>query len=281
MHKNQNNQTMKKIVLFLMGVGCIGLTAMAQLSIAEPTSSVIRTGNRAEAGDFGLYMGAQTSIFRKMFDRSFDLSGTLPLINLKYMQSDEIELRFGIELYRSSHRLKGSGRDSIGNRQRNFSDNIKEVEARHFFYPGIAYHFSSSNLLDVYVGAELPFGWDKYSFTDEWTNNLTNPVFNNSGFLSMQRTSWHLGLGAFIGLQAYVANLPIAIGFEYGIAAMYDFNLKTRYELRSPNNRPVVSYTPDDDFFKYDIFGGYDKLNARKSIIGSQLRFTVTYFFTN
>ena len=49
---------MKKLTFVLAALLAVS-TAFAQISTGEPNSSVIpRTGNRPQAGDFGLYLGA-------------------------------------------------------------------------------------------------------------------------------------------------------------------------------------------------------------------------------
>ena len=259
----------KSLLLLLFAAAGLSLTATAQLSTGNITSNTIRTGNRAQEGDFGLYLGATTNIFKGLSDGSMDMSGTLPLVNLKYMSSDNLELRCGLEIYRASKRLKGSGKDGGSS----FDFKYKEVTTNDFIYPGVAYHFSKKNLLDVYVGAELPLGYDKNKlFTDDTYSG-------DSGHDNRVSTVYHVGLGGFFGLQAYVANLPIAIGLEYGISGMADLGMKTKYDQQSPGNKAVVSYSPDPSF--NSPYADYDNLSARQGLIGSQLRVTITYFFKN
>jgi len=243
---------------------------MAQLSTGSTTSEVFRTGNRAQMGDFGLYLGMQTSIFKDLFDGSVDLLGTLPLLNLKYMMDDKIELRVGLDLYRSSKSLNGTWEDG-GN---DYGAKSKIATARNFIYPGVAYHFSSDNLLDVYIGAELPIGWNR-------DKTVSEASFGSDKAYSIKtKTSFHAGIGAFVGLQAYIANLPIAVGVEYGVAFMSDWNLKYKNETKLPGQKATISYTPDHETFP-GVNTYFDSLNARQSILGSQIRLTITYFFTN
>lgn len=90
------------------------------------------------------------------FDKDVKFSA-LPLLNFKYMVTDQFEARLGLELYKSSQRLNGDMQSSnmsgdpitLPYKTINSSSNA-------FFYPGFAYHFSSKNILDIYVGAEIP-----------------------------------------------------------------------------------------------------------------------------
>lgn len=184
---------MKK--LFLLLALCLGASSVnAQISTGETSAKVIRTGNRAKAGNFGIYVGATSDIFKNIGDGDMEFSA-LPLINLKYMGTDQVEYRLGLEWWKKTE----SNEDE--------DNETSDSESSFMFYPGVAYHFSPRNLLDVYVGGELPVGFGSvgYEYGD---NDESASVFK-------------VGLGAFIGLQAYIANLPLAIGLEYGVSTLY------------------------------------------------------------
>lgn len=226
-------------------------TANAQITTGENTAKVIRTGNRAQKGNFGVYLGATTDMFKSITDKDISIKA-LPLINLKYMLTDKTELRLGFEIWE---------KDSIASKP-DHTDN-KATESSFMFYPGIAYHFSNKNLLDVYVGGELPFGFGsnkksdfapKASLIDDagYTYNSNEKFFN-------------VGVGAFIGLQAYLGNLPVAIGCEYGVnllyAHCYNGTLdKDGYQIAKNS---VYGYSNGDSRFK----------------IGHQVRLTLSYYF--
>lgn len=259
-----------KLILFLALAVSLGTTvSYAQITTGKPSSKVIRTGNRAQAGDFGLYVGATSNMFKDMFDKDVKLEA-LPLINFKYMTSNQFETRIGIEIYKSSERLKGdmliAGEE--GDKTTALSDKYAKSQA--MIYPGIAYHFSKRNLLDVYVGAELPLGWSsdrRLSEGDDMSNSVT-------------KSSFVIGLGAFIGLQAYIANLPLAIGVEYGLSSRFDAGLKYKYESTAEGETQTY-YAPDLSAFKNLQTNAerFDKLKAKKGEIGSQFRLTLTYYF--
>lgn len=225
---------MRKISLFLLML-CAGLLGHAQITTGESSSRVIRTGNRAEAGDFGLYLGGTTTIF-KNFDNleNFDF---LPLINVKYMFTDQVEGRVGIEWWKEKTTTDYDG------------DEAMNSESSMLFYPGIAYHFSKSNLLDVYVGAELPFGWGANKSEIDGGDESKTSFFR-------------FGVGAFIGLQAYVANLPVALGVEYGLSTLYN-GVSDGY--LSEDGMTIGSSREDVDNSKWNL--------------GHQARVTLTYFF--
>ena len=250
---------MKTKVLFLAFLIALGsaVSAHAQLTTGVSTSKVIRTGNRAEAGDYGIYAGATLSLG--------DDIAPLPIINFKYMSTDNFEMRIGLEASRVKEKLIGDVREGENT---TVKDDHKYGQSGLMVYPGIAYHFSNLNILDVYIGAELPLGWDsstKLSTGAEYTSKIT-------------KRSLVLGLGAFIGLQAYIADLPIALGVEYGLSSRLDAGLKYKSEYTT-NNKTTVSYSATNDFKHINSSNNYDNLKARKGEIGSQIRLTLSYYF--
>lgn len=222
---------MRKVIL-LMAL-CLGFTAAnAQISTGRNSSKVIRTGNRAQAGDFGLYVGATTDMFKKLTKDNIHLEA-LPLINFKYMSTNNLEWRVGLEWWRSSESTETEARDN------------KVVEKNYMFYPGLAYHVNNQNLLDVYFGAELPFGFGG--------NSLEAGDYDESA------SEFKIGLGGFVGLQAYIANLPLALGVEYGISALNH----SVSDGRATNDGLTIQKDVDSNKFK----------------LGQQVRITLSYYF--
>jgi hypothetical protein len=67
-------------------------------------------------------------------------------------------------------------------------------------------------------------------------------------------------LGAFVGLQAYVANLPLAVGVEYGISS-----------LKTISSNKYV--TDEEQEYKPE------RRKDNTWNVGHQARLTLTYFF--
>ena len=181
------------------------------------------------------------------------------------MTSDNFELRVGLEAYKLSEKISGTVDTDPG------INEIKEKygESTVMLYPGFAYHFSRLNILDVYIGAELPLGWDTNidkRIETEYTRNIT-------------KRSFVLGLGAFVGLQAYIADLPLALGVEYGISSRLDTGLKYKTEETRDNQTTITYTTNRNDLPNVYSNERYEKLQARKGEIGGQLRLTLSYYF--
>lgn len=60
--------------------------ALAQITEGEPSAKKVRTGNRPEAGNFGLYIGVGS----KFTESNISLT---PIINFKYMKTYKLEFR--------------------------------------------------------------------------------------------------------------------------------------------------------------------------------------------
>lgn len=266
----------------VVAVGGLSIPANAQITTGEPTSKVIRTGNRASAGDFGLYLGLTSTMVGDMFDGTVKLSA-LPLINLKYMMTDKAEWRLGLELYKTSSRNEGVISQTWEDNMYDLPLTSRNSSSNAMFYPGFAWHFSSKNILDVYVGAELPIGWDssteysEYGELDIFENPSLPNVLDVKKILSTNKVtkrSFVIGFGAFIGLQAYIADLPLALGLELGISSRFDTGLKYKHEITNTGSEDQIYYTTSLDS---DV--RYDKLKARTGEINGEVRLTLTYYF--
>lgn len=228
----------------------------AQITEGEPRADVLPTGNRLEKGIWGVYVGAGATFDKR--DDEFD-NGKLrvsPIVNVKYMFTDKLEGRLGLEFGKNKTRVGYQTKEDGGD------DCLeKSVLSHNYFNPGVAYHFSNKNLLDVYVGAELPFGWERKMSKDEAGDYLIKTNDNQ----------FNIGAGAFIGLQAFIGRLPLSIGLEYGIQTMFTAgagNTKTY----------VKNGTVEQTTYDYHGDSGYH-MSARKGEILNQARLTLSYYF--
>ncbi|MDE6451671.1 MAG: hypothetical protein K2L23_05180, partial [Odoribacter sp.] len=143
-----------KTKLFLTVVCmCASYTfGFAQLSTGKNSASVIKTGNRPQAGDYGIFIGPSYSEIKDMCDNNVEFRG-FPLVNFKYYSSDHVEWRLGLQFSRTREKLKG---DILNDDYKNIGTvKNKDTKSYNRITPGIAYHFSPRNLLDVYVGGTL------------------------------------------------------------------------------------------------------------------------------
>lgn len=265
----------------------VGL-AQAQLSQGQTYSTKIVTGNRPGAGDWGLYFGPSYSEIMDLIETSgsqTEKAFGLPLINLKYYAGDRAEIRMGIQYNGHSETTNGTYLGEYGEEygNRELFDNSKFAERRFRVSPGFAYHFSPKNVLDVYVGATIPIGLDNMRQIDEsnYYLEVLNPNTEELNLKEYERrdnykyNSFVIGVGAFIGLQAFVADLPLSLGFEYGLTGMLRTNDKVFHEATNDEGETQAYYTTGLDGFHYD------ELTNKSQYMGSDLRFTITYYFNN
>lgn len=250
------------MILILIGSAPV----MAQLSEGEPYSRTIRTGNRPGAGDWGLFIGPSFSEIGQMFDYEITWRG-LPLVNVKYYTDDNFELRCGIQACNLTYNTEGHYYYDYDGTLQQYYVNNKDSEYLFRLTPGIARHFSPTNVLDVYVGASLPFGVNGVKYINE---------INGQGNGSLERNSFEIGIGAYIGLQCFVADLPVAIGLEYGLSAVKFFGQKYKNTITDEDGNEQVYYTTEPD---YGWATQYSELKRTKGEAGADLRFTISYFF--
>lgn len=263
---NNKNSLMKIKSFILTVLLIIGGTSVAnaQLTTAEPTARVVRSGNRAQQGNFGIYLGATSNMLGKIGNKNLTSIAPLPLINFKYMSSNNFEWRIGLEAYHYSEHIDGKVED-VGLILEEYG------ESQVMLTPGFAHHFSRLNLLDVYIGMEFPIGWIA---NKTLSKNPPTLLVQNS------KSAFVIGAGAFIGVQAFIADLPLALGLEYGISARLDGGLKYK-SLVNNAGTVTIEYHRDPSAFKHvsmdETF--VDALSARKGEIFNQLRVTLSYYF--
>lgn len=262
---------MKKILALAFVAVCgTAVPTIAQITTGTPTARHIRTGNRAQKGDYGIYLGMSSNMFKGIADKNIKFENPLPLVNLKYMVTDHWEARVGLQFSKTKEKVTGdvitgtNGNDDGDWTTEDYS--WKYVEADNLIKPGFAYHFSRHNLLDVYAGAELPIGWVRNTVKGE----------QDGEDWYQKKGSFQLGVGAFIGLQAYIGDLPLALGVEYGISAMSDLGCKYKFK----NGKQEYTTVDPEKLPHYEgVSDRFDGLKARRCEVGNQFSITLTYFF--
>ena len=255
---------MRKLSLLLVAMMAVS-TAFAQISTGEVNSSVIpRIGNRPQAGDFGLYLGAsvtQVIDFVKLNqDNDFTENAfwALPAINLKYYFTDNWEGRIGFQFA-----CQGTT-DKVTPEDADWLKTTKDVNYTRFL-PGFAYHFNTKNIVDVYLGAQMPIGF-----------NLIQEKSATVGYSIMNKNNqFVIGGGIFFGLQFFVADLPFAIGIETGYSGTALFTAGNRTIVNDEGEKTVTLHHPDLG----DI--NVDRSLYMKGRWGADAAITFTYYFHN
>jgi len=260
-----------KHFIILAIISLLGTTkAFSQLSQRENDSSLIKIGTRPQEGNFGLFLSTSYQEIEEMADNNVHITG-IPLINFKYYYTDNIVFGLGIRSYKSKEFLSGKlPEDEIG------TTNDISIENKHVFSPRAEYHFSESNIFDVYVGLAIPLGWEKnvYEYGEKYnlSGDYRNEKTTNSYF--------SYGYNVFSGVQIFIADLPMALGFELGIRGSGYGDMAYKHEENYSINGEEFSqtyYTKGNEDYK--TYTEYKELKYKEFELGSDFRITFNYFF--
>lgn len=260
---------MMKRKLFLLAIVSVAFSfsLSAQISKGDPTATTIKTGNRPGKGDFGVFFGGGLMIGQ---DEPF----ILPVMNFKYFVADKLELRAGIDLYRNFRRSKGKviTGSEFADPLMTYNSTTAYVDGFFHIVPGLAYHFSNLNILDVYVGAEIPLGVEHF-------RNVSKISGDNAPATPtpVSVETWNpfvIGANLLVGIQAFIGNLPLAIGLEYGIGAKAFLGDKVKYVTENnAGDKAVYFKTNAENTAKWA------KLSRNSGYVDHTVRLTVSYYF--
>jgi hypothetical protein len=263
---------MKKLqYVLLFTLALCSLDAYSQLSDRVNSPSTFKVGTRPVMGNYGLYFGLAYNELEYWFDHDISYNG-LPIVSFKYYRTDNNVWRIGFQTS-TTRKITSGDIDPAINGGTLVQAKLIDNTSRTTFYPGYEHHFTSSNIMDVYIGTLIPIGWDRSKYADEVT-------FSNKNFdkYSKTHTSLTYGLEAFVGVQAFVADLPLALGLDFGVAALGHLFDKYKYDASSK----VGALTTSQTYYTVDDTGAgvrYEKLNQRDFQLQGNVRITVTYFF--
>lgn len=246
---------MKKRILSIT-LALVTTCSFAQLSERENDATMVKLGARPQSGNlaltFGFNFGALLSndnnaADASLFTGNFFAQGDF--LTFKYYQSDDLAIRFALRLSKHSTKLKGEAMtDSTGYYDGTANSAVKEDltkvnEREYVFVPGIEKHFSTSNIFDVYMGADLYLGFGKEDSTFETTSN-------NGDYIKYKhkKSSTIIGIGGIIGFNVFIAHLPISVGLEYGLNLKWTLGgrYKVEQSMRSGNISDESKYQVDD-----------------------------------
>jgi len=272
-----------RIVLIILLLP-LPFVATAQLSDRVNNPTTLRVGTRPIQGNMGVYFGMSYNDIKDLLETEDDYEyAGIPLVSLKYYVTDRWVARLGFQTYKESEIIKGEVDPALSPRlytERNFTD----ITGRYLFSPGVEYHFTSTNLLDIYAGGLLPFGVRTEEFTDDYR-------YSTGEYQLYTRTkkTFAYGYEVFIGLQAFVADLPLAFGLDFGAAGlgyMKDKYKHANYVSVGGITSEQIYYTTEKDPANADPNkkGGtglvkYRDLTSQNFRLDGNVRFTISYFF--
>lgn len=230
---NEQLYCMKKVIIlsFLLAFG-FG-EAIAQLSTRENLAFDQPIGNRPQAGDAALVFTIPiVDLSENNGDDAGLYAGNLlssgDFLTFKYYDTDLKVWRAAIRLTADNSLTNGTQADSSDANPIVEDLSIQTLERRLIsrewtLAGGIEQHFTSKNIFDVYVGGEalIGLGKDRTYQLDEYFNGDTfesNAVTRTTVF----------GVQGLVGVNIFVAELPVSVGIEYGLSGKFVFGGKTK-----------------------------------------------------
>jgi len=292
---------MKKIKLITLSIFLISFSnwSFGQLSERVNSNSSFKLGTRPVEGNLGLFIGVNIQDFKDLENRwnlnskhsidSTKIQNVLPVISLRYYISDNNALRIGITTRRSNLKIVGSFNDPDQRPDKLTDLKFQKTKSDLYLNPGYEHHFLKSNLADVYFAATIPLGF----VTEKYTEYLSG----TSDYVSYvrSRVSLAYGMEAFFGIQAFIADLPLSIGFEVGTSALVTSGKKWKVDYKSvisgtstsetyytldlsTDDQNVISSSASSGISSV-IYSDYKDLKAKSASINGMARVTLCYYF--
>ncbi len=225
---------MKKGLLFVALVTVACGTASAQLTTRDNNATNVRLGARPVAGDAALcfnipIVGRSENDGNDAGLYNGNLFGAGDVLTFKYYNTDDVAYRAGIRLKADNIVTKGTAADSTAltpQFEGDVSENIKRTVSREYVLaPGIEKHFNATNIFDVYVGGDVLIGLGKDKTVDQEDYNN-----GDKSYTTRSTGTTIFGLGGVVGFNVFIAQLPVAVGLEYGLSGKWIFGGKTKVE---------------------------------------------------
>lgn len=227
--------------------------SFAQLTTRENDEVVVKLGARPQKGDMSLMFAydiipdsvKKANLYGGNFLRTGDL------LTFKYYLKDDLVFRGGLRLTHISNDTKGAFEDStyyfvnqINSPAGKSTMRNASLAREYIFVPGIEKHFSKNNFFDVYTGADLFLGFGR-------ERSINNIDFTNGDYsrIKTRMNTQIFGLGGLVGFNMFIAQLPLSIGLEYGVNALYIGGMKTRVNREDRITTGTLTETYASDYY--------------------------------
>ena len=253
----------------------VSSSSFAQLTERINNPGKIKTGTRPVKGNMGMFLAISSADVRTLLDTTAatKVESILPLGCIKYYISDDLVFRVGV--YGKKTKTSRNGEIDPNVNGIGGLTSKKEIGSKSewFIKPAIEKHFLNSNVLDPYIVATLPIGYLK-------ERNIDNETYAFGDFYNstVSKFTFAYGIETHLGLQAFVADLPMAIGLELGFTGLGYLGEKFKH---TENNR-IGGIETTQEYYTYKG----DPLNTRYSSLRSNsfdgsgsIRLTLSYYF--
>lgn len=254
---------MKKSLLLLMAVALAGTTVLGQLSTRQNNDGDFRLGTRPQAGDAALHFvipivdlsshnGSDAGLYKG------NGLGAGDLLTFKYYKTNNLVYRAAFRFAADNARTSGTAADS-SDVNPIFEDfeletiDYRSTDRMYALAFGAEQHFTNSNIFDVYAGGEVLVGLGKDKSVMDGT--YFNGDIDNT---TMTTSTTVFGFAGVAGFNVFIAELPIAVGLEYGWGGKWIFNGKTHVERVLDIDATDTNITAEWDEQDVDAFGNLD-----------------------
>ncbi len=263
-----------KRILFIAGLLLLltNVSIFSQLSDRVNNATTLKVGTRPIAGDLGVYFGISAREIKDLINDTGYVYTGIPLISFKYYATDKWVIRLGVKI-KKKMRIESGPVDPNVDGSLLTERIFREKTSDFLLTPGFEYHFTNSNIIDVYAGAVLPVGWarDEYQLQSTYSTGEYN-------LYTRTKKGIVYGYELFVGLQAFIADLPLAIGFDLGVSGIGE----TRNYYKHESNISVGGITADQLYYTVDkgaMGVRYRELTSRNFEAEGDIRITISYFF--
>jgi hypothetical protein len=282
---------MKKTFM-LLAVLAVSVSSMfAQLSTRDNDATNVNLGARPVAGDAALtftipIVGRSGNNGEDAGLYNGNLFGAGQVLTFRYYNTSDVAYRLGIHMSADNNKRSGEQTDE----DLAFAGDVREAEYQdvmreYLIAPGIEKHFSSSNIWDVYAGGDVLIGFNKEkNMSNEiyWEDDGGDLIEGGRNFQTSTTNAFVFGLGGVVGMNIFVAQLPVSVGIEYGLSAKWLFGDKTKVETEFAANASddVVTneYYEDPD----DLGNIYTDFSKRQFNMDTNhnVRLNINFYFS-
>ena len=269
-------------IFFIICFTLLSTLSFAQLSTREDDQSVYKIGTRPVKGNFAYFIGVKSKDITEAVEKisgddesddALRYKAKFSVMNLKYYLNNSVVLRAGLDLHKKKRVVEAAG--DFG-----YKYSRKTSDRYYVLNLGLEKHFSTKNFLDPYVGAEIYAGVlaSNRSSTDAADNSTRETVKRGTSFL--------YGAGTFMGVQAFIADLPFSVGLEWGFLGLGYLGSKYKVESKTTTAGVTVSEAYYQSVVEdIDNKGEFSEqtgktLKAKQFDLTGFLRVNFSYYFT-
>ena len=262
--------------MLLTALFLIANQSFAQLSTRANEAEIVKLGARPVAGDmcFSLsYPILRGTTFGLQINKNIVQYNDF--ITYKYYFTDKLVGKIGLMFWKSRARTAGTTVDTA--LLAVASNDLMVNDRQYSIVPGVEQHFSVGNIFDIWVGGNLNLGLGKNS-------DINNVEYVNGDYFNytQKRSTTLVGVGGAIGVNVFIAHLPLSIGLKYNFNSDWTFGGKWKV---AESTKVGITETDKEYFIQDEDARGiadplqYDKLKRNLWDTNQEVRVVLNVYF--